>query len=155
MYLLAHTATFIECPRDVAFNYAANLENFAEWFPGVIQIAAANSLPFDAVGKQYRETVAVPLRGQRPVLLRVVEVMTPSRIVTEGALPTVLPRMEIEFREAGPDKCEVDWRMFSRTTSGLARWTILPFARRLMTRRARAGMRRLSHRLEVDRCLRS
>ena len=153
MYLLAHTAALIECPRHVAFNYAANLENFAEWFPGVILMTAANDLPFDAVGKQYRETVTLPLRGQRPVLMRVVDVTNPSRIVTEGALPTVLPRMEIEFREAGPDKCEVDWRMFSRSTSGVVRWTLLPLARRLMTRRARAGMLHLKNRLEADRRL--
>ena len=150
MYLLAHTVSLIDCPRHVAFNYAANLENFSEWFPGVIQITAANDLPFSTVGKQYLETVAVPLRGRRQVLLQVVEVTIPSKIVTEGTLPTVLPRMEIEFREAGPDKCEVDWRMFSRTTSVVARWTLLPLARHLMTKRARAGMQRLNNRLTED-----
>lgn len=152
MYLLAHTATFIQCPREAAFNYAANLENFAQWFPGVAGMAADNDLPFDAVGKQYREALDVPLRGRRSVLLRVVEVKTPSRIVTEAALPTVLPRMEIDFREAGADRCEVDWRMFSRTAGGVGRWTILPLARRLMARRAAAGLRRLRLRLEADRC---
>ena len=148
MYLLAHTTTLIECPRHVAFDYAADLENFAEWFPGVIRMTAANDLPFDAVGKQYRETVAVPWRGQHAVLLRVVDVAPPFRIVTEGALPRILPRMEIEFREAGPGMCEVDWRMFSRTTSAFERWTILPLTRRLMASRARAGVRRLKNRLE-------
>jgi hypothetical protein len=147
MYLLAQASATIQCPRDVAFHYVANLENFANWFPGVIRISAADSLPFDAVGKQYHETVAVPLRGERRVLLRVVEVKAPARIVTQGALPTVLPRMEIEFREAGSGRCVVEWRMFSRSTSGLARWTILPLVRRLMTRRARAGVRRLRDRL--------
>jgi hypothetical protein len=151
MYLLAHTTTFIECPRELAFRYAANLENFAEWFPGVIRVAAANDLPFDARGKQYRETVAVPLRGQRPVSLQVVDVAAPARIVTEGSLPTLLPRMEIVFREAGPGRCEVDWQMHSRSTSGLARWTLLPLARHLMTQRARAAMQRLKTRLESPR----
>jgi hypothetical protein len=153
MYLLAHTTTRIDCSRDAAFNYAANLENFAQWFPGVIRMTAADSLPFDAVGKRYREIVAVPWRGQRAVLLSVVEVANPSRIVTEGALASILPRMEIDFREEGPGHCEVDWRMFSRTTSGFVRWMILPFARCLMTRRAQAGLRRLKSRLEAGRGL--
>jgi hypothetical protein len=148
MYQLAHATTRIDCPRSVAFAYAANLENFAEWFPGVIAMTVANDLPFDAVGKQYRETVAVPLRGQRRVLLRVVDAAMPSKLVTEGELPTLLPRMEIEFRDAGPTSCEVDWRMFSRASSGFARWTLLPLARRLMTRRARAGVQRLKAHLE-------
>ena len=150
MYLLAHAATLIACQRDIAFRYAANLENFSEWFPGVRQKTPTNDLPFDAVGKQFRETVSLPLRGQRSVLMQVVEVMAPCRITTEGALPTVLPRMEIEFREAGPDTCEVEWRMFSRTSRGIGRWTVLPLARRLMARRALAGMQRLKHRLEGD-----
>src|SRR5687767_12738371 len=110
MYLLAQASTTIECARSVVFNYAANLENFAEWFPGVLRITAPDNLAFDAVGKEYHETIVVPLRGERRVVLRVVEVAAPVRIVTEGALATVLPRMEIEFRDAGPGRCEVDWR---------------------------------------------
>lgn len=149
MYLLAHATTRIDCPRDVAFDYAANLENFAEWFPGVIEMAAADPLAFDTVGKQYHETVAVPGRGRRQVVIRVVEVRPPHRIATEGTLPTVLPRMEIEFRDTGPGQCEVDWRMFSRTTRGVGRWVILPLARHLMARRAQAGVRRLKSRLEA------
>lgn len=149
LYLLAHAATLIECPRPAAFDYAANLDNFAQWFPGVIQMAASNELPFDAVGKLYRETVVVPLRGPRAISVRVVEVMPPARIVTEATLSTILPRMEIEFREAGPHRCEVDWRMFSRSTSGVGRWTLLPLARRLMTKRARAALLRLKDRLEA------
>lgn len=148
MYLLAHTTTLIACPRELAFQYAANLENFAEWFPGVIRMVSANDLPFDAIGKQYRETVAVPLRGQRAVSLRVIDVVAPSRIATEGSLPTLLPSMEIVFRDVGQERCEVDWRMHSRSTSRFARWTMLPLARRLMTKRARAAMQRLKTRLE-------
>lgn len=150
MYLLANTAVSIACSRQKAFDYAADLENFAAWFPGVIGITADNDLPFSTVGKQYRETVAVPLRGKRSILIRVTEVAAPFRLVTEGALPTLLPRMEIEFHETGPDSCEVSWRMLSRNGGGLPRWTVLPLARRVMAKRARAGMRRLKARLECS-----
>lgn len=148
MYLLAHATTLIDCPPDIAFRYAANLKNFPQWFPGVNQMASIDDLPFDAIGKQYREIFTVPWRGERPVLMRVVEVMPPFRISTEGALPAVLPRMEMEFRHSSHDKCEVEWRMFSRNTRAIARWTLLPIASRLMTRRAIVGMRRLKNRLE-------
>lgn len=148
MYLLASAAVSIACSRQRAFDYAADLHNFAQWFPGVIAITADNDLSFSTVGKQYRETVAVPLRGRRSVLIRVTDVAAPCRLVTEGALPTLLPRMEIEFRETGPDSCEVSWRMHSRHSGGWLRWTVLPLARRVMARRARAGMRRLKDRLE-------
>lgn len=150
MYLLAQAALPIECPRQLAFDYAANLENFPAWFPGVLRVTAANDLAFESVGKLYREHVNLPLRGQRSVVLRVVEVTPTARIVTEGTLPTLLPRMEIEFRETGAASCVVDWRMFSRTTSRLGRWVILPLARRLMTRRAQAGLRCLKRHLESN-----
>lgn len=151
MYLLAHATTTIDCPRQAVFDYTANLEHFGEWFPGVLQMTAIDGLAFDAVGKQYRETIAVPLRGQRSVLVQVVQAAAPSRIVTEGSLALVLPRMEMTFRDEGADTCEVEWRMFSRSMSSLARWTILPLVRHLMNQRAQVAMRRLKRRLEAER----
>ncbi|MBL0728581.1 SRPBCC family protein [Piscinibacter sp. HJYY11] len=148
MYLLAHTSILISCPVQRAFDFAANLENFSTWFPGVIAIASDDGLPFTAVGKQYRETVAMPLRGRREVSIRVKEAVSPHRLVTEGALATLLPRMEIDFHERGPDACEMTWRMLSRNRALLPRWTVLPLARRVMARRAAVGLRRLKARLE-------
>ena len=148
MYLLAQAAVTVDCPQRVAFDFAANLENFAAWFPGVLRVDAANDLPFDAVGKRYREAFEAPMRGPRSVDIRVVEVAAPSRIVTEGTLASVLPRMEIVFRPTAPGACAVEWRMWSRKTSGLARFIVLPLARRLMTQRARQGLRVLKRRLE-------
>jgi uncharacterized protein YndB with AHSA1/START domain len=145
---LADTSIVIACSAEHAFIYAANLENFPQWFPGVIATASADALPFATVGKQYRETFATPLGGQRHVLIRVVDVAPPHRLVTEGALAPLLPRMEITFAECGPHRCRVTWRMLSRNTRRWARWTVLPLARRVMTKRADIGLRRLKERLE-------
>jgi hypothetical protein len=148
MYLLAQAAVAIACPQRVAFDYAANLENFPTWFPGVLRVTATDGLPFDTVGKQYREEFAQPLQGRGVVAIRVVEVEAGARIVTEGTLASVLPRMEIVCRETAPGECEVRWRMFSRRTAGWSRFIVLPLARRLMTRRAREGLRALKRHLE-------
>ncbi|MGY2006230.1 SRPBCC family protein [Nocardia gipuzkoensis] len=148
MFPIAGADTVVACSPEKAFAYAANLENFAAWFPGVISIVADDELPFTTVGKHYRETVAVPLRGRRQVRIRVVEVRAPRRLVTEGQLPLLLPRMEIEFLAAGPQACEVRWRMFSRNTRVLPRWTVLPLARFVMRRRAESALRNLRQRLE-------
>lgn len=148
MYLLAHAAVVINCPQHVTFAYTANLENFPAWFPGVLLVKASNDLPFDSVGKQYQEEFAAPMRGRRSVKIKVVDAVYPSKIVTEGTLANILPRMEISFRQTAPGTCEVDWRMFSRRTTGLTRWLLLPIARRLMTLRARKGIQRLKLLLE-------
>jgi len=148
MHLLADTTVDIACPPQRAFDFAANLENFPHWFPGALSITSENALPFNTVGKQYRETVVLPLRGQRSVHIRVIEVAAPARLVTEGSMALLLPRMEMAFDPHGPDACRLRWRMWSRQTAALPRWTVLPLARITMSRRAAAGLRRLRHLLE-------
>ena len=148
MRLLASSVVTIACSRTKAFDYAADLENFADWFPGVVGIVAHNELSFATAGKQYAETVAVPLRGKRTVLIRVVDASAPMRLVTEGDLPLLLPRMEIEFYDVGEESCEVRWRMLSRSEIFLVRFAVLPVARWVMGRRAMVGLRNLKQRLE-------
>lgn len=148
MYLLASSVVTIACARTKTFEYAADLENFAHWFPGVIGIVAHDELSFATPGKQYVETVAVPLRGNRTVMIRVVDASTPMRVVTEGDLPLLLPRMEIEFQDVGGNSCEVRWRMLSRNENVLVRYTVLPLAGWLMGRRATTGLRNLKWILE-------
>ena len=148
MYPLASSTVVVDCPRARAFDYAADLENFGEWFPGVIAIVAQDELSFTTVGKAYSETVAVPLRGTRQVLIQVVDVEASRRLVTEGDLPFLLPRMEIEFRAVGVGACEVRWGMFSRNDGALTRLFLLPVAGWLMRRRANRGLGNLKRRLE-------
>ncbi|GAB3216853.1 SRPBCC family protein [Mycolicibacterium hippocampi] len=150
MYLLANSVVTIGCSRAKAFDYAADLENFGDWFPGVIGIAADDDLPFPTRGKQYLETVAMPLRGKRRVAIRVVDINVPHRVATEGDLPLLLPRMEMEFSEVEPSSCEVRWSMWSRNGTALARNTALPLARWVMGRRADVGLGNLKSRLEID-----
>ena len=68
--------------------------------------------------------------------------------LTEGDLPVLLPRMEIDFHGVRQNHCEVRWRMLSRSENVLIRYTVLPLARWLMGRRAKAGLRTLKRRLE-------
>jgi Polyketide cyclase / dehydrase and lipid transport len=148
MYLLADAAIDIACPSTEAFDFACDLENFAEWFPGVIDVVAHNDVPFSERGREYHETVVVPLRGRRSVLIRVVDAEAPRWLVTEGDLSIVMPRMEIRITPSSPQRCIVHWRMFSRNTGALARLLVLPIARTVMTKRASAGLNRLKERLE-------
>jgi hypothetical protein len=148
MYLLADAAVDIACSDAEAFDYVGDLENFAEWFPGVIEVVAHNDVAFSERGREYRETVDVPLRGRRSVGIRVVDAEAPQRLVTEGDLSIVMPRMEIQITQASPQLCTVHWRMFSRNTNALARLLVLPIARTVMTKRASTGLHRLKERLE-------
>ena len=150
MHLIAEHTIDIGCPVDAAYRYASNLEHFGEWFPGVIAIESANGLAIAEPGKEYLETVAIPLRGTRKVKLTVKEAEHNKLFVTEGTLAPLLPRMEILFQSSGIRSCQVTWRMYSRNEGMLAGFTLIPLARGIMRKRAAMGVARLKERLETS-----
>ena len=149
MHLLAESTAEIACPVSVAYQYAINLERFGEWFPGVVAIESANGLAHGEPGKEYLETVEIPLRGRQKVKLVVKEAERDKSLVTEGALPPLLPRMQIRFTALTANSCHVQWQMLSRNRGLLAQLTIIPLARGVMRKRAAAGLAELQKRLET------
>ncbi len=148
MHLITEHTIAIARPVEATYEYATNMERFGEWFPGVLSIASANPLPHGQRGKEYLETVTVPLRGERQITLSVRDAQPNKLFVTEGAFAPLLPRMEITFRATGAESCEVVWRMFSRNDGFLARVTLLPLTKSVMRKRAAIGMKRLKQKLE-------
>ena len=149
MHLLAEGTAEIACPVSAAYQYAANLERFGDWFPGVIAIESANGLPHGQSGKEYLETVTVPLRGERKIKLVVKEAEHDSCLVTEGAFPPLLPRMQMRFAALTADSCQVQWQMYSRNKGHNAQFTIIPLDRGVLRRRAAVGLANLKRRLEA------
>ncbi len=149
--LLAEQSTNIRCSVEAAYSYTCNLENFGQWFPGVLAIESANFLDPSIPGKEYLETVSVPLRGNKTVRIIVKETQSNELLITEGNLWPLLPRMEMEFRSIDADSCQVSWRMLSRSTSLLVRVTVIPLAAVIMGKRALIGMAKLKANLEAAR----
>lgn len=147
MHLLAERSAVIACPVATAYDYASNLERFGEWFPGVIAIESLDALEHGVAGKQYLETVAVPLRGQRKVVLTVTDASVNRLLATEGAFYPLLPRMEIAFEPTDDGACRITWRMYSRSTRWLVRLLLFPLARAAIQPRAGAALHRLERRL--------
>jgi carbon monoxide dehydrogenase subunit G len=140
MHLLTEKTVHIDRPALAVFAYVSNMEKFAEWFPGVVSIASADALRHGQQGKQYLETVSLPLRGTQKIKLRVSEVRGHHFFATEGQFAPLMPRMEIEIADNGPHSCDLSWRMFSRSESLIVRYAVLPLARRVMDKRAAAGV---------------
>lgn len=148
MHLLAEESIDIHCPAPAAYAYACDLRNFGEWFPGVIRIVAEDELALTTAGKSYLETVAVPLRGHRKVRIVVKTAEPDCLFVTEGSLRPLQPRMEIRFSPVAPASVRVGWRMYSLNSSVLVRAVVIPLARRVMRKRAKAAMTHLKRKLE-------
>lgn len=147
--LLAERSIEIHRPAASAWAYAADLRHFADWFPGVLRIRADGH--GDGGLPRFVETVRLPLRGERVVRIAVVALEPPSRLVTEGRLPPLWPRMEIRVEPLGDGACRVHWRMASRSRRQLVRWLLVPLAARLMRRRSALGLARLKSLLEAQR----
>lgn len=150
MHLLAKESVRIDRSAKAVFDYVANMERFGEWFPGVLSIESANGQPHGQAGKEYLETVAIPLRGERKIKLLVREAQPNTLFVTEGKLFPLMPRMEISIHSNGTESCDVTWRMFSRNENAIFRLTLLPLARGVVRKRATRGLGKLKNNLELE-----
>lgn len=148
MHLLAEEDAVINRPVTDVYNYATNMELFGTWFPGVKSIKSTNGHEHGQAGKEYLETVQVPFQGTKEILLTVIESEMNRFFATEGKFPPLYPRMEIIFSHAGFNACRITWRMYSRSTRLIVRLLLLPFARRLMSKRAKVGIMNLKKIIE-------
>lgn len=148
LQLLTEQTISIARSVEATYQYATNLEHFAEWFPGVLSIESANTLEHAQRGKEYLETMAVPLRGTQKVKISVKDAQPHKVFVTEGEFSPLMPRMEMIFQATGVDSCSVTWRMFSRNDSLLFKATLLHVFKSVMRKRAAIGMKRLQQKLE-------
>ena len=77
--------------------------------------------------------------------IRVEEFVPGQRLVTEGDLAPVWPRMQIEVRAREATCCELSWQMHSRSPRAALR-LLSPLLRRVMQRRADRAMKQLQQR---------
>lgn len=144
---LAQASIEIAAPSERAFDYAIDLENFPDWFPGAIRVEAVNGCQVGSTGKQYVEVVRLPTGREQFVTIQLRQAVRPQRFVTEGDLPWLLPRMEMTFQSSERQTTRVMWAMSSRR-SGIGVILLLPLLRIVIGARGRKAMQRLKKRLE-------
>ncbi|MFZ6712873.1 SRPBCC family protein [Undibacterium sp. TC9W] len=148
MQLLTEQTISITRSAEATYQYATNLEHFAEWFPGVLSIESANTLEHGQRGKEYLETIVVPVRGKRKIKICVKEAEFGKVFMTEGEFLPLMPKMEILFQVTGAESCSVTWRMYSRNDSFLFKATLLHVFRSVLHKRSAIGIKRLQENLE-------
>jgi len=149
MHLLTEQTVDIQCPADALYVFVGNMENFARWFPEVLGIRAEDASPHGSVGKVYLEQVRLPSGRIRTIPIRVVAAQAPHRFATEGQFAPLLPRMVVTIEALSPNSSRLHWCMYSRNDSLIFRFTLLPLIRRVMRRRAAAGMKNIKDLMET------
>jgi hypothetical protein len=120
--------------REKCFLYLSNMDNFHNWFPEVVKIVSKDKEPI-GIGKQYLETVKIPLIGYKKITLTVKNFEQYSRFSTEGDLAPLLPRMEVCVSNSSNGQTKINWVFYSRNSSKLFK-LFAPLFRYVMTKRA-------------------
>jgi len=121
--------------KESCFFYLSNMDNFDNWFPEVIKIVGKNKEAI-GVGKQYIETVKIPLIGFKEITLTIQSYEKYSLFATEGDLSPLLPRMEVRISNNGNGKTKINWVFYSRNSSKLFN-LVAPIFKSVMNKRAR------------------
>ncbi|MEO1245625.1 MAG: SRPBCC family protein [Pseudomonadota bacterium] len=88
------------------YQYVVDMENYGNWFPGVIDIHSVDELPPGTIGKRYLERIEFPT-GPGELNIEVKQATANERFVTEGDLPQLLPRMTVDFTDVGDGGCRL------------------------------------------------
>ncbi|NWG45213.1 MAG: zinc-binding dehydrogenase [Alphaproteobacteria bacterium] len=146
MLVLADTIE-IARPAEAVFAFVSHLENYPDWFPGVVQMRSADDLPDGTIGKRYNEIAVVPPGREEAVSVEIAEFERGRRLVIHPDLAPVLPKFTYEVVERGAERTEFRWRCEAR-----ARGASVALAFRLMRAvlrpRLRAGLGNLKRILE-------
>ena len=113
MILLAEKTMTLTQSKEQVFSYVTNMENYGEWFPGVVSIESSNGLPHGVIGKKYKESLLMP-EGEVSLVIEVKDCLLNRRFYTEGSLNPVLPAMLMEFELTELGETKFFLRYFSR-----------------------------------------
>jgi len=116
MILLAQNDVFLSVNVTTAFKFVTNMENYKQWFPGVVDIRSANKLAHGIVGKQYIEVLQLP-QGIQELTIEVKESVENKHFTTEGDLEPLLPKMTMSFSKNNNNGCHFNLRYFSRNSA--------------------------------------
>jgi len=147
MIELATTSVTIAAPIDIVFKYVSNMENYNEWFPGVVDIKSANNLEHGVVGKTYVEILSLP-SGDAELEIKVDQCEVNQLFLTKGNLPGVLPQMTLTFSGNEEKSCDVNLQYHSRNIELTPTSELIIALRENLSIRANKGAAKLKEILE-------
>ena len=143
MIELAQAQVTLSGPLSHFFDFVTNMENYGEWFPGVIAVKSANDLPPSQIGKTYAETLNFP-EGEFSLKLTVVECELNRIFVTQGDLVGLLPQMTMKFIPLDEAQFRFDLSYHSRNDELEKNQEMLHSLKRDIQNRANTAMDKLA-----------
>lgn len=147
MIELATASVTIAAPINIVFKYLSNMENYGQWFPGVISMNSGNNLAHGVVGKTYLETISMP-NGNSELEIIVDKCEANQLFQTKGNLPEVLPQMTLKFSATEEENCHVELHYHSRNFELTSKSQLIIALRNNLSTRASKGVVTLKNILE-------
>ncbi|OZG74443.1 hypothetical protein BTA51_05390 [Hahella sp. CCB-MM4] len=148
MILLAQAEELFRQPTSDLYQYVTNMENYGEWFPGVVEIASLNALEPGEIGKQYVETLELPI-GKAHLTIEVVEAIPGCIFITKGDLQPLLPRMEMRFYPESESECRFQLSYYSRNDGLQETGDIIATLREDLSKRIEKAMKNLHEQVVI------
>jgi len=149
MIELAQTSITIKAPIENIFKYVSNMENYGNWFPGVVDIKSVNSLSHGVVGKRYREMLSLP-DGEVELMIEVDRCEANKLFLTKGDLDGILPQMQVTFSVNEDNSCEINLQYHSRNSVLTSGSDIIIALREDLNIRANQGITKLKTIMEQN-----
>jgi NADPH:quinone reductase-like Zn-dependent oxidoreductase/carbon monoxide dehydrogenase subunit G len=112
----------VEVERPIAdvWAYLRNMENYVEWFPGIVQMKAVDAPP-GVRGARYAEIGLGPDGKEHLIDVEVVVADDRNRhLAIEASLKPVLPRFDYRLTEIDAGRTHFHWRCVGRARGPLA-----------------------------------
>jgi uncharacterized protein YndB with AHSA1/START domain len=149
MIELVQVSTIFSAPVDTVFKYVTNMENYIDWFPGVLSIKSKNSLPHATVGKTYLEALQFP-DSEYELTIEVAQCEVNRLFLTKGDLEGVLPQMKIEFFADAENKCHMHLQYHSRNSNLTEKSETIILLKKDLGNRVPVGISNLKNIVEVS-----
>ena len=108
--LLYDTVT-INTSADKAWAYLRDMENYPQWFVGIVKMQSADALPLATVGKVYDEIGLAPGGKEENITVHVIASSEADRhLAIRASLKPFVPRFDYKIVPLGAQQCTLHWR---------------------------------------------
>jgi NADPH:quinone reductase-like Zn-dependent oxidoreductase len=142
-------STEIACSASSLYEFLKNFENYEKWFPGIVLMRSANTLPHGTIGKRYDEIAWVPPGKEEKITVELVAAELNTHIAIHASLHPFYPRFDYRIETLSENTVRFHWLCRARG-HGLKAWLGRPIMRRVLRPRLNLAMQRLKALMEND-----
>jgi reticulon-4-interacting protein 1, mitochondrial len=114
---LLYDKVTIHCSADQAWAYVRDMENYPQWFVGIVQMDSADSLPIATIGKQYDEIGLAPSGKEEVITVKIIEANEQERhLAIRASLEPFVPRFDYRIIALNEQQCVFHWRCATKTS---------------------------------------